>query len=140
MLESDMKISMTLVAFDKMSRVIRDAVVKSNEQFEKMKNKIQDISSNLEKVGKAATVMGGAALGMSAVNLKMAADFEKQMANVSTLIDTNVENFSAMKEEVLEIAKRNPVAFDGLTSALYDSRSAGGFELDDYMEAVSALT
>ena len=125
MLESDMKISMTLIAFDKMSRVIRDAVTKSNEQFDKMKNKIQDVSRDLEKIGKTATVMGGIAIGMSAANLKMAADFEKQMANVSTLIDTNVENFGAMKEEVLEIAKRTPVALDGLTSALYDIRSAG---------------
>jgi TP901 family phage tail tape measure protein len=30
-----------------------------------------------------------------------------------------------MKEEVLQIAKRTPVALDGLTSALYDIRSAG---------------
>ncbi|MBO6271341.1 phage tail tape measure protein [bacterium] len=125
MLESDMKVSMTLIAFDKMSRVIRDAVGKSNEQFDKMKNKLQDLSRDMEKIGKSATVMGGIALGVSAANLKMAADFEKQMANVSTLIDTNVENFSAMKDEVLEIAKRTPVALDGLTSALYDIRSAG---------------
>ena len=41
------------------------------------------------------------------------------------MIDTNVENFDAMKEEVLQIAKRTPVALDGLTSALYDIRSAG---------------
>ena len=125
MLESDMKVSMTLIAFDKMSRVIRDAVGKSNEQFDKMKNKLLDISRDMDKIGKSATVMGGIALGVSAANLKMAADFEKQMANVSTLIDTNVENFSAMKEEVLDIAKRTPVALDGLTSALYDIRSAG---------------
>ncbi len=125
MLDSNMKVSMTLIAFDKMSRVIRDAVGKSNEQFDKMKNKLQDISRDMDKIGKSATVMGGIALGVSAANLKMAADFEKQMANVSTLIDTNVENFSAMKEEVLDIAKRTPVALDGLTSALYDIRSAG---------------
>ncbi len=125
MLDSNMKVSMTLIAFDKISRVIRDAVGKSNEQFDKMKNKLQDISRDMDKIGKSATVMGGIALGVSAANLKMAADFEKQMANVSTLIDTNVENFSAMKDEVLEIAKRTPVALDGLTSALYDIRSAG---------------
>ena len=107
MLESDMKVSLTLVAFDKMSRVIRDAVGKSNEQFDKMKNKLQDISRDMDKIGKSATVMGGIALGVSAANLKMAADFEKQMANVSTLIDTNVENFSAMKDEVLEIVRSN---------------------------------
>lgn len=125
MLDSAMKISLTLVAFDKMSKVIRDSVTKSNSEFDKMKHKIQDVSANLEKIGKAATIAGGALLGMSAVNLKMAADFEKGMANVSTLIDTNIENFGAMKNEVLEIARRTPVELDGLTSALYDIRSAG---------------
>ncbi len=125
MIDNNMKVSMTLIAFDKMSKVIRDAVSQSNEQFDKMKNKIQDVSAKLDKIGRAATIAGGAMLGMSAMNLKAAADFEKQMANVSTLIDTNIENFGAMKEEVLDIAKRTPVALDGLTSALYDIRSAG---------------
>ena len=125
MLDSAMKISLTLVAFDKMSKVIRDSVTKSNAEFDKMKRKIQDVSANLDKIGKTATVVGGALLGMSAVNLKMAADFEKGMANVSTLIDTNIENFGAMKNEVLEIARRTPVELEGLTSALYDIRSAG---------------
>jgi len=120
-----MKISLTLVAFDKMSKVIKDSVTKSNAEFDRMKHKIQDVSANLEKIGKTATMAGGALLAMSAVNLKNAADFEKGMANVSTLIDTNIENFGAMKNEVLEIAKRTPVALDGLTSALYDIRSAG---------------
>jgi|GEM_PF-3817856 len=64
-------------------------------------------------------------LGMASVSLKTAADFEKQITNVSALIDTNVENFSAMKEEVLDIARSPPAALDGLISALYDIRSAG---------------
>ena len=36
MLENEMKISLTLVAFDKMSKVLRDAVHKSNEEFDKI--------------------------------------------------------------------------------------------------------
>ena len=120
-----LKISLTLVAFDKMSKVIRDAVNTSNSEFDKMQNKIKNLSSDLEKVGKAATIVGGSLMAFSAANLKLAADFSAEMTNVSTLIDTNVENFDAMKEEVLQIAKRTPVALDGLTSALYDIRSAG---------------
>ena len=120
-----MKVSLTLVAFDKMSKVIRDAVNTSNSEFDKMQNKIKNLSANLEKVGKAATIVGGSLMAFSAANLKLAADFSAGMTNVSTLIDTNVENFDAMKEEVLQIAKRTPVALDGLTSALYDIRSAG---------------
>ena len=120
-----MKVSLTLVAFDKMSKVIRDAVNTSNSEFDKMQNKIKNLSSDLEKVGKAATIVGGSLMAFGAANLKLAADFSAGMTNVSTLIDTNVENFDAMKEEVLQIAKRTPVALDGLTSALYDIRSAG---------------
>ena len=120
-----LKVSLTLVAFDKMSKVIRDAVNTSNSEFDKMQNKIKNLASDLEKVGKAATIVGGSLMAFSAANLKLAADFSAGMTNVSTLIDTNVENFDAMKEEVLQIAKRTPVALDGLTSALYDIRSAG---------------
>lgn len=125
MLDSILKVSLTLVAFDKMSKVIRDAVNTSNSEFDKMQNKIKNLASDLEKVGKAATIVGGSLMAFSAANLKLAADFSAGMTNVSTLIDTNVENFDAMKEEVLQIAKRTPVALDGLTSALYDIRSAG---------------
>lgn len=125
MLDSMMKVSLTLVAFDKMSKVIRDAVNTSNSEFDKMQNKIKNLASDLEKVGKAATIVGGSLMAFSAANLKLAADFSAGMTNISTLIDTNVENFDAMKEEVLQIAKRTPVALDGLTSALYDIRSAG---------------
>lgn len=125
MLDSMLKVSLTLVAFDKMSKVIRDAVNSSNSEFDKMQNKIKNLASDLEKVGKAATIVGGSLMAFSAANLKLAADFSAGMTNISTLIDTNVENFDAMKEEVLQIAKRTPVALDGLTSALYDIRSAG---------------
>lgn len=125
MLENEMKISLTLVAFDKMSKVLRDAVHSSNAEFDKMQNKIQSLSSNLESIGKVATIVGGSLTAIGAANLKLAGDFSAGMTNVATLIDTNVENFDAMKEEVLQIAKRTPVALDGLTSALYDIRSAG---------------
>lgn len=125
MLESAMTMSLTLVAFDKMSKVIRDSVSKSNEEFNKLQAKIKKVSENLEKVGKVAAVAGGVLLTLSAANLKMAADFETGMASVSTLIDTNVESLADMNKEVLNIGKRTPVALNDLTSSLYDIRSAG---------------
>ena len=125
MLDTAMQISLSLVAFDKMSKVIRDSVKKSNDEFNKLQDKIKKVSENLDKIGKTATVAGGILLAMSTANLKMAADFETSMASVSTLIDTNVESLSAMNKEVLNISKRTPVALKDLTSALYDIRSAG---------------
>nr|DAU52944.1 MAG TPA: minor tail protein [Caudoviricetes sp.] len=120
-----MKISLSLVAIDKMSRVIKEAVSKSDEAFTQMQNKIKKVSEGLDKVGKAAMVAGGIVLTLCAANLKLAADFETGMASVSTLIDTNVESLAEMNKEVLNIAKRTPVALNDLTSSLYDIRSAG---------------
>lgn len=47
MLDTMMKVSLTLVAFDKMSKVIRDAVTKSNSEFDKLQNKIKRTSETL---------------------------------------------------------------------------------------------
>ena len=58
MLDSMMKVSLTLVAFDKMSRVIRDAVTKSNEEFTKLQNKIQQTSDMLDKLGASMVKLG----------------------------------------------------------------------------------
>ena len=58
MLDTMMKVSLTLVAFDKMSRVIRDAVTKSNSEFDKLQNKIQKTSEMLDSLGQNMTKLG----------------------------------------------------------------------------------
>lgn len=60
MLDTMMKVSLTLVAFDKMSRVIRDAVNKSNDEFDKLQQKIKNTSDMLDKLGQNMTKVGGA--------------------------------------------------------------------------------
>jgi len=60
-----------------------------------------------------------------AISVNNAIEFEKGMANVSTLLDTNTENMKEMGDAVLGISKRTPVLTSDLTSALYDIRSAG---------------
>ncbi len=55
-----MKVSLTLVAFDKMSRVIRDAVNKSNDEFDKLQREIKNTSDMLDKLGQNMTKVGGA--------------------------------------------------------------------------------
>ena len=74
------------------------------------------------KWGAAIAVAGAAAAGAM---VNTAATFETGMTNISTVLDTTVEDMGAMRNEVLEIAKRTPVALGDLTSALYDVRSAG---------------
>ena len=64
MLDTMMKVSLTLVAFDKMSRVIRDAVNKSNDEFDKIQRKIKDTSEMLDRLGQNMTKIGA---GLTAV-------------------------------------------------------------------------
>ena len=69
MLDTMMKVSLTLVAFDKMSRVIRDAVGKSNQEFDKLQRKIHDTSEAMDKLGKNMMTVGA---GMTAAGLGLA--------------------------------------------------------------------
>lgn len=58
MLDTMMKVSLTLVAIDKMSKVICVAVNKSNSEFDKLQNKIQKTSDMLDKLGQNMTKLG----------------------------------------------------------------------------------
>ena len=72
MLDNMMKISLTLVAFDKMSKVIRDAVNKSNSEFDKLQKKIKTTSETLDELGKnMAKVGAGMTLGGGAIAYKL---------------------------------------------------------------------
>src|SRR5574344_587040 len=58
-IDSMMKISLTLVAIDKMSRVIKDAVNKSNQEIQKMQNEIKQTSQTLDELGQKIAKTGG---------------------------------------------------------------------------------
>lgn len=83
-------------------------------------NKLKDSITTMAAVAVPAMVL---ALGVKAV--RAAADFEKGMSNVATLVDTGVEDMKAMSNAVLDISRRVPVTAEELTSALYNIRSAG---------------
>ena len=91
-----------------------------------------ELQKSLEKTGDAASKIAtsmlpiGLAIGIPfAIAGKQAMDFEKQMANVSTLVDTTKESMDAMGDSVLNLAKRTPVKLADLTESLYQIRSAG---------------
>ena len=65
MLDTMLKVSLTLVAFDKMSKVIRDAVDKSNDEFDKLQREIKDTSEMLDRLGQNMTKIGA---GLTAVS------------------------------------------------------------------------
>ena len=69
MLDTMMKVSLTLVAIDKMSRVIRDAVSKSETEFDKLQRKINQTSERLDKLGQNMAKVGA---GLTAVGTGIA--------------------------------------------------------------------
>ncbi len=122
---SDMKLNLILKATDGMSAVIKSACSQTDEAFEKTNKILEETAGKFDRAGKKAALFGGALIGLSIANVKMAGDFESGMNNVSTLIDTNVENLDDMKKKVLEIGKSSPKAISDLTDGLYSIRSAG---------------
>ncbi|MBR1625529.1 MAG: phage tail tape measure protein [Bacteroidales bacterium] len=64
-----MKVSLTLVAIDKMSRVIRDAVSKSETEFDKLQRKINQTSERLDHLGQNMAKVGA---GLTAVGTGIA--------------------------------------------------------------------
>ena len=108
------------------SNINLTAVIKAKDEASQVFNNVG--KSNQKLIGglKNLGIAGAAAVaGIGIASVKMAADFEKSMANVSTLVDTSKESMKDMSDEVLEIAKRVPVEISDLTTALYDVRSAG---------------
>lgn len=121
----NMKINLILKAYDGLTSVVKSACTQSKAEFDKMNKSLEDTAKKYDDIGKKSAIFGGALLGASAVNAKTAGDFEQQMNNVSTLIDTNTESLNAMGKEVLKIGKSSPKALSDLTEGLYSIRSAG---------------
>lgn len=87
--------------------------------------------------GIAAIAIGGVAVGVGVKAIKAAAEFEKAMGNVATLVDTDKESMGDMSQAVLEMAKRTPKPISELAESLYDVRSAG-IDADDAMAVLES--
>ena len=114
MLDSMMKVSLTLVAFDKMSRVIRDAVTKSNDEFSKLQNKIQQTSemldklgTNMVKLGAGLTATGGALaykLGITEA-IPEALALEHQLRELGNVGQLSAEQLKEMDDRLGSISR-----------------------------------
>lgn len=106
--------------------IIITAIDKASGTFKKMGKNLAATGAKMKSAGKGMTM--GLTLPIIGVGIaagKLSMDFEKSMGNISTLIDTTTENMGEMKDKVLDLSKKVPIALGDLTSALYDVRSAG---------------
>ena len=125
MSEKDLILKMILQAKDGMSGVIKKATRSSDADFKALQDRLKGTAEKFDTVGRSATKIGAVLTGLSAVNVKLAADFQDSMANVETLIDSSKESIIEIGDEVMNISRRVPVALNDLTEGLYSIRSAG---------------
>jgi TP901 family phage tail tape measure protein len=98
---------------------------KASKELTGLSGKLQKLQPAFKKmamVGTASFLAIGAGIGKAVME---ASRFDTAMSNVSTLLDTNVENMEDMKKEVLALSKTLPVPLEELSASLYDIRSAG---------------
>ena len=114
MLDTMMKVSLTLIAFDKMSRVIRDAVTKSNEEFDKLQDKIKktseildDLGQTMTKVGAGLTLAGGGLahkLGITDA-IPEAFELEHRLRELGNIGQLSAEQLAAMDKRLGSISR-----------------------------------
>src|ERR1035437_8493973 len=131
MLDTMMKVSLTLVAFDQMSRVIKSAVNQSNEEFDKLQKKIKQVSDktkaivhNLETVGAGMTA-AGAALGFALLKpIQAYSDLEDAQIDLKTTMIDSSGHISKSFYEIDKIAKQLGQNLPGTTANFYNMASS----------------
>ena len=82
------------------------------------------------KIAAAAKIASFAMLGIGIAAVKMAVDFEKNMANVNTLLGGNSKRIKELGEDVKRMARATGKSLDDLTGGLYQVISAFGDSAD----------
>ena len=83
---------------------------------------LKGIGSAAAGVTKATAIMGA---GFAALSTKLAGDFQKNLLEVSTLMDTSAFNMKKMSAELRNAAGASGLALSSLSKAKYDIVSAG---------------
>lgn len=122
---STMRIPTEFLAIDKFSSVVSKMTSGVSGFSKTTEASIERVNRKLGKVSLGFAVAGTAILGLGGVAVNASNNFEKSMSNVSTLVDTSVEDMGKMGDEVLNLSTKLPIPIEQLSSALYDVRSAG---------------
>lgn len=108
-----------------MDKAASIGVAKSKEISKSLTNTAK-IGGELKKIGSGMTkhvTLPIAAVGTASA--KMALDYEKSFAKVTTLLDSNIVNFDKYKKDIIIASDDSGVAVDKFSEAVYQSISAG---------------
>lgn len=124
-----MKIAVQLQAYDKMSRVVDQAVNKSIKKFAELQKASDKISSKAFSFGKDAGAVGLTLAAPLMYATKRAVDFEDAMADVAKVYNIKVgsDAFNKAGEDVKDLSVHLSRSADE-AAALYASLGQGGVE------------
>lgn len=120
------KIKVDIAEFEKeMGAVKNEAVSKAKEVSNEL-SKTAKVGQNMSKIGGAMTLgLTVPLVGIGVAAGKMAVDFESSFAKVSTLLDANVVDYDAYKNDILDASTKSKIAVGDFSEAVYSSISAG---------------
>lgn len=102
---------------------VKNIVLKVTAKGAKATKVVLDkVSGAVTKLGKAAALTGGA---FATLSVKLAGDFQKNLLEISTLMDKNTFNMRKMSNELRNAAGASGLALSSLSKAKYDIVSAG---------------
>lgn len=108
----------------------------AQEQAKQAGVRMEALGKKIETVGSKFKYVSAAAAGILAGTAIAAANFEDQMAKVSTIADTSVVSLEDLSDGVLEISNATGKSSSDLSEALYQALSAS-VETGDSLEFLS---
>ncbi len=103
---------------------------------------LQTIENKAQEIGMKSGMLAAGLLIPLGLAAKEAMDFEKQMGNIATIVDTSKESITDMGDAILNLSTKMPVRINDLTESMYQIRSAGVAAADamDVLQASSKLS
>lgn len=86
---------------------------------------LDDISNKAFALAGSASAIGLGLIIPLGIAAKAAMNFEKEMGDVGTLVNTSLEDMGQMGQDVLDMAGKIPKPINDITKSLYQVRSAG---------------
>lgn len=109
---------------------LRSAEVMTGKSVGKMQSKFQTLAPTMKKVGMGMAVAGGVITAALGLTVKSAMSFNKEMANIATLIPGATERVIELKTEVRSMAVEVGKSTSDLAGGAYQVISAFGDTAD----------
>ncbi len=100
------------------------AVKKSSEGFSRLEKRLVALGS-ASQIAQAGVLALQRAIGTLSAPVQLAANFERDFAKITTLLDDTGDGFSGLREQFLELSRRTPQDMADLLRGGYDAISSG---------------